>query len=132
MKRVFFIMVFIWGLSVAYAQQGKLTESEARGLVALALGKVARLPHFGLDRYDDPDARQFYVFEATAEHPRGGSPVIGHFAVNATTGAVWDLGVCQLIHSRVLSLTAAKVRKKHSVTDQEYRKLAAIKPCQPE
>lgn len=114
------------------ASRRDLSETEARSLVVVAVGKeIADLPHFGLDRYEDPEAVGFFVFEATADHPGGGSPVVGQFAVNKATGDVWRLGFCEKVHSSALYQAEAKVRKKIKITQQQLRRLASAAPCQP-
>lgn len=119
-------------LSLAGGARRDLTEAEARGLVAIAVGKeTAGLPQFGLDAYEDPAAAGFHVFEATAEHPRGGSPVIGQFAVNKATADVWRLGICERVHSKILQEAQASLRKKLRITHDELQRMSAKAPCQP-
>jgi len=109
-----------------------LTEAEARSLVVVALGKdVSGLPHFGLELNGDPSLVDFYVFDATADHPKGGSPVIGQFAVNKATGDVWRMGVCERVHSTPLAKTQRAIRRKVGMTGIEFRRLTTKAPCQP-
>jgi hypothetical protein len=114
------------------AEARELTQAEAKKLVTISLGeKVSSLPRFGLDPYEDKDAEGFYVFEATAQHPRGGSPVIGQFAVNKATGDVWRLGICERMSSVALIRERAVIRKRTGIRPDELNRLAAKAPCQP-
>lgn len=91
----------------------QLTVAEGRELVAAALGPDIRaLPRFRIDYDKNANLPGFYVFEATAEHPRQGSPFIGDFAVNRITAEVWRLGFCDNLKSEALMLLQETVRKR--------------------
>lgn len=128
-----FSTIIVWFLLlVGSALARDITEAEARRLVIVSLSeKVSTLPHFGLDTYKDQGAEGFYLFEATAEHPNGGSPVIGQFAVNRATGDVWRLGICERVRSGALAREQLAIRKKIRISQNEFQKLTAKAPCQP-
>jgi len=112
------------------AQARNLTEAEARSLVVVSLGKdVSSLPHFGLDLNRDPSVADFYVFDATADHPNGGSPVIGSFAVNKATGEVWELVICERVKSKPFINAQRAMRKKIGISKAEFRRLTTKTPC---
>jgi hypothetical protein len=114
------------------ARARNLTEAEARNLVVVSLGKdVSGLPHFGMDLNEDPTAADFYVFDATADHPNGGSPVIGQFAVYKATGDVWRMGICERAQSKSLANAQRAIRKKIGISQAEFRRLTTRAPCQP-
>jgi hypothetical protein len=126
------ILVSCFVLIGGTANARELTEAEAKRLVTTSLGeKVSSLPGFGLDLYQDKDAEGFYVFEATAQHPSGGSPVIGQFAVNKATGDVWRLGICERMSSAALIRERAVIGKRTGIRRDEMQRLAAKAPCQP-
>ena len=109
-----------------------LTDIEAQRLVVLSLGKkVSSLPHFGLNSYQDQSAADFYVFEATAEHPNSGSPVIGQFAVNKATGDIWKLGICERMRSDALARAQEAVRKKIGISLRQFQESTVKVPCRP-
>jgi hypothetical protein len=110
----------------------ELTDAEARELVVLSLDKgVSSLPRFGLDPYHGQSDADFYLYEATAQHPRGGSPVIGQFAVNKGTADVWRLCICKKLHSASLTRAQREIREKARVKTNEFQRLTVKAPCQP-
>lgn len=116
---------------VAAAKTRNLTEKEAKELVACPLGShIPTLPNFGLDAYNDPNAADFYLFEATASFGAGKSPIIGHYAVNRATGDVWEAVVCTRINSDALENLQEIVHKKIQLTREELRRLGAKSPCE--
>jgi hypothetical protein len=115
----------------ASARTRDLTDAEARALVMATLRPdIVSLPKFGLDPYAAPPPG-FYAFEATAEHPDRGSPVIGQFAVNRATGDVWRLVVCEKLDSTSLRQSQAALRKKIGLGPRELRRLSIKAPCEP-
>src|SRR6266849_6464997 len=67
----------------------------------------------------------FYVFEVQSSNPVA-SPIVGAFAVNSSTGDVWDVtGSCTLLTSRSLRKIQADIRKRFEFTPEEFRKLRA-------
>ena len=110
----------------------ELTEVEARELIAAALGPdISYLPHFGLEMYTNPEKSHFVLFEATAQNSKGGSPVIGHFAVNRATGNVWDLVVCKQRDSEALKRLQNDIRKRIRLGQNDLRRLSKEAPCEP-
>ena len=116
---------------VAVARTRDLTEKEAKELVALALDPAATtLPNFGLDTYEGPNAASFYFFEATANLGANKSPIIGHYAVNRSTGDVWEAVVCRRINSDALKNLQEIVRKRIQLSREELRRLGYKSPCE--
>lgn len=103
----------------------RLTLLEARQLVYKAVEPqgATKLPRFGLDYYKDDHFRDFYFFEATADHPGPGSGVLGHYGVDPRTGNVWDGVVCRELTSPSLRKLQQTVRTRIRLTEKEYRKL---------
>ncbi len=52
--------------------------------------KTKQLPQFGLEEYDDPARPRFFFYTAYWAGTEGGSVVAGQYAVDASTGDVWD------------------------------------------
>jgi hypothetical protein len=109
-----------------------ISEADAQRLVVAAVGEeVSRLPHFGVDPWVDQTIDGFYVFEVTAEYPRGGSPVVGQFAVDKIAGSVWRLGSCNRVESKALTRAQTAIRKRRGISDSELKRAAARRPCEP-
>ena len=115
------------------ARNRDLTVSEARDLIKAYLGTaVTQLPHFGLDRLDRSVPPKFYAFEATATTPGPeSSPVIGSFAVDRATGAVWQLVACEEVRSPGLVQLQNSIRKRIHLQAREAQRLAGRAPCSP-
>lgn len=123
-----FAIVFV--AAAGHAQS--ISQADAHALVAAAIGeKVSRLPHFGVDPWVDQTIEGFFVFEATADHPGGGSPVIGQFAVDKMTGAVWRLGSCNKLESKELTRAQAAIRKRRGIATSELKRAETRRPCEP-
>ncbi len=110
-----------------------LTEGEARELATMALPRFARaFPKLRLDAYEGyPGRPGFYWFEATAAVPDNASPVLGHFAVNQTTGDVWDSVSCERLTSPDLTKLQRRMRKRIHLSDRDLSRLSKLAPCEP-
>ncbi len=128
----------VWALllletqGVVQARTRDLNEAEGRELAITALDPSARrLPKLRLDVYQDPraPAPDFYQFEITWDNPNG-SPMIGHFAVNRSTGDVWKLVVCRRMDSADLKRLQRSMRKRIGLSPKQLRELGAKAPCE--
>jgi len=109
----------------------KLSEDEARELAIMALTPDARkLPDLSLAIEKGFGAPGFYWFEATAATPNA-SPVLGHFAVNQSTGDVWDPVWCKKLTSPDLTDLQRQMRKRIHLSDRDLRRLSKEAPCEP-
>ncbi len=90
---------------------------------ALESQGATKLPKFGLEHYKNDYFPDFCFFEASADHPGPGSGVVGHYAVDRSTGDVWDGVVCRELRSPGLENLQRTVRKRIGLTEKEYRKL---------
>lgn len=126
-------LVLTLSVNVASARNRDLNISEARELIKAYLSPaITRLPHFGLDRLERSESPRFYAFEATATIPGPeSSPVIGSFAVDRETGAVWQLVVCEEVHSASLARLQNSMRKRINLYPREVQGLAGRAPCSP-
>ena len=114
----------------AQARTRDLTESEARELVAAAVGVKARtLPGFGLESNNNANVPGFLKFDATFNNPHG-SPVLGFYAVNLVTGDVWKLVICRKLDSPELRRLRAVLHMQIQVTVQELREFTSKAPCE--
>jgi hypothetical protein len=72
----------------------------------------------------DPD---FYFFAATWPNPTG-SPIIGYFAVNPSTGDVWNAAGCERLTSRSVKKLQQSIRKRFHFKREEYTSLRSKRP----
>ena len=108
----------------------RLTVYEARNLVLAALpSKTTHLPKFGVDQYQDKNLPRFYFFEALWEGAPNGSAVIGHYAVDSSTGDVFSaITTCDEKSTPALRKLQAKVRLRIGLSDSEYHKIKTKGP----
>jgi hypothetical protein len=133
-RRLWAIFTVVAGLelSILSAADGPRTVSgdEARLLVLQALpSKTRQLPKFGLDQYQDPHFPQFYFFEATWAGVPNGSSVIGHYAVDSSTGDVWNAIQCEKEDTRALRKLQERIRLQIGLSDSEYQKMKRQGPA---
>lgn len=130
---VFNLALFLSISAVADSGYRKLTQAEARQLATMALPRFAReLPDLRLDANNGyPGVSGFYWFEATASVPDQTSPILGHFAVNQTTGDVWDPVSCRKVTSPDLRNLQARMRKRIGLADRDLAHLSKLAPCEP-
>lgn len=80
----------------------------------------------------DAEFQGFYFIHAEWDSPSSKSAAIGHFAVERTTGDVWDWVVCGEFNSPSLSAAQQALRKKIGLSDEEYKKIRKQGPfCEP-
>ena len=63
------------------------------------LKELGKNVNYSLDRFVKEPDRRFFWFEALGNFPsdQPGSAVIGNYAVDRRTGAVWDMTLCKRI-----------------------------------
>ena len=100
-----------------------VTILEAKRLVLLALTpEIAGLPGLSVDPYDMPDSPDFYFLEVRWQGRPGGSAVAGHFAVDKTTGDVWDaVAECTEISNSELRKVQLRLRASMGLTSSGYK-----------
>jgi hypothetical protein len=80
----------------------------------------------------DAEFQDFYFIHAEWDSPSGRHAAIGHFAVERTTGEVWDWVKCGQFTSPSLSVAQQTLRKRIGLTDSEYRQIRKPGPfCEP-
>jgi hypothetical protein len=125
------VVLFFAAQAPGLARTRDLTEAEARELAVKALTPEARgLPRLSLGPDAGLGTPGFYWFEATADNPNG-SPILGHFAVNRATGAVWDPVWCKELKSSEIKRLQAVLRKRIHLGRRELHGLEAKAPCEP-
>jgi hypothetical protein len=122
-----FVLLLVVGAGLGRAQspRQRISLREARQLAY----EVVKVHNPGADlinspRSFDPD---FYFFAATWPNPTG-SPIIGYFAVNPSTGDVWNSAGCEHLTSKRLERLQQDIRKRFHFSSEEYSKLRAKKP----
>ena len=98
---------------------------EAKDLVIQGLPSTTRhLPKFGLLQYEDRNFPQFYFFTAYWSGAPNGSVIIGHYAVDKSTGDVWDAVMeCDEISTPALRKLQAEIRRRIGLSDSGYQKI---------
>lgn len=71
----------------------------------------------------DAEFQDFYFIHAEWDSPGHSNEAIGHFAVERTTGDVWDWVRCGRFTSPSLTAAQQAFRKRIGLTDQEYQKI---------
>lgn len=109
-----------------------LSEDHARSLAVSTLTAAARrLPGIRFQEEKRPHPEGFYWFEITANTPNDVSPLLGYFAVNKTTGDVWNPVQCKRLTSSAIRRFQEQLRRKAKISDAEFRQIAATAPCWP-
>jgi hypothetical protein len=90
-----------------------------------------RLPSMRFDREKAPHPEGFYWFEVTANVRDGASPLLGYFAVNKTTGDVWNPVQCRKLASTAIRHLQEQLRQKGAISAAEFHRIADEAPCQP-
>ena len=105
--------------------------AEARNLVyaLLKADDWTKLRGFAIEPpYIMPDFPDFYIADVLWDN-RGGGAYIGHYAVERTTGDVWEYGACARYTSPPLTKLQETLRNRIGPTNagnQEVRKPAAF------
>lgn len=107
-------------------------EEEAHTLAVSTLTANARhLPGMHFDREKAPHPEGFYWFEVTANVPGEVSPLLGYFAVNKTTGDVWNFVQCRKLISTAIQHFQERLRQKEAISAADFQRIADEAPCQP-
>jgi hypothetical protein len=118
--------------SLAYSADRRRSVSveEAKTLVFEALpDKARRLPKLSVEGGLDPGYPGFYIFSVMWEGASNGSVVYGSYAVELSTGDVFDpMTECTEISTTGLGKLQAKVRARIGLSDAEYHKVKSKGP----
>jgi len=111
----------------------KMTVEQARALVMASLtAQQRRLPKVEADHFDDPDNPnpKFWIFTVTWEGlPKGGSVVVGTYAVDPYTGDVFvATSECDEVKNKRLEHLQTQVRAKIHLSQSEYQRLKTKGP----
>jgi len=80
----------------------------------------------------DAEYQDFYFIHAEWDSPSGRHAAIGHFAVERTTGDVWDWVKCGRFNSSSLTDAQQTLRKRIGLSDSEYQQIRKPGPfCEP-
>ena len=103
---------------------------EAATLVSAALpSKLRHLPKFGLEEYQDGHSPKFYFFTAYWAGAPNGSMVIGNYAVDSSTGDVWNaVTECDEQSTPALRKLQRTLRARIGLTDAEYKRIKSKGP----
>ena len=99
--------------------------------VSTLTAKARHLPGMRFDREKAPHPEGFYWFEVTANVPDDASPLLGYFAVNKTTGDVWNYVQCRRLTSTAIRHFQEELRQKGATSAAELQRIADEAPCQP-
>jgi len=107
-----------------------LSLEEAKKLVLEALPRKARsLPKLSLEGGLDSAYPGFYIFSAMWAGPPDGSVVIGSYAVDSSTGDVFDpASECTEISTPALRKLQEKLRSRIGLSDSAYQKIKGRGP----
>jgi len=118
----------------ALAQQPTphVSADQARQLVAKAIEPegATKLPHFGLEEIPDTKFPAFLFLQGLWDNPTG-SPVVGSYAVDRSTGDVWSAVVCREYKTRGLGSLQRKIRRSIGLSDSGYRRIKKAGPMCP-
>lgn len=131
MKAAWFSVALLALLApLALSETRTIPLEEARKLVQVALPTAARkLPGLTLvpDKCAQPPCR-CRTFDILWSNPTG-SPHYDFFTVDIRTGEVWISILCRRVSNRELRRMQREIRKRLSVTAEEYKQVLATPPC---
>ncbi len=131
---IFFLSDGLAGAAQSSPRVTKITAKEAKELVARALERqpVSRLPSFFLDQFNNDRFGDFYFFDGLWDNPSEGGASAESYAVDKSTGDVWDAIVCREFKSASLRKLQTTIRRLHGIRKLEYRRLRKLGPmCEP-
>ncbi len=112
-----------------------ITVNEAQDLVRALLKPDGWTKLRGFVLYQalfDAEFRDFYFIHAEWENPPKGHVPIGHFAVERTTGDVWDWVKCGRFNSPSLTAAQQLLRNRLGLSESDYQKIRKSGPfCEP-
>lgn len=117
------------------AARRAITVTEASQLVGALLKPDGWTKLRGFVLYQalfDAEFQDFYFIHAEWDSPSGRHAAIGHFAVERTTGEVWDWVKCGQFNSPSLAEAQQTVRRRIGLTDTEFQQMKKPGPfCEP-
>lgn len=126
------VLLFAANTGLGQKAAPAVSEEEAHTLAVSTLTANARhLPGMRFDREKAPHPEGFYWFEVTANVPDEASPLLGYFAVNKTTGDVWNYVQCRKLTSPAVRHFQEQLRQKGEISEAEFHRIAEQAPCQP-
>lgn len=119
----------------AFADRRTITVNEAQDLVRALLKPDGWTKLHGFVLYQalfDSEFQDFYFIHAEWDSPSGKHVPIGHFAVERTTGDVWDWVKCGQFNSASLAAAQQALRKRIGLSEQDYLRIKKRGPfCEP-
>jgi hypothetical protein len=133
-----FRIIILAALLCASAQSAPrrpITVKEASDLVRALLKPDGWTKLRGFVLYQalfDAEFQDFYFIHAEWDSPSTRHAAIGHFAVERSTGDVWDWVKCGEFNSPALSAAQQALRKQIGLSDAEYQQIRKPGPfCEP-
>ena len=109
-------------IAVAQTKQRIITVEDGRHLVYRSLQAEGFTHlHLAVDYYNVASLPGFYFFEVRYGTNPNGSSTVGHYAVEETTGEVWDAVTCAHYTSATLRKMQEDLRQRIRLTDDDRR-----------
>jgi hypothetical protein len=117
-------------VSATGQSRSKITSNQGRALVLASLTpKERQLPSLEAELYTDPSSSKFLFYTVTWAGTKGGSVVVGNYAVDPYTADVFSATVaCSEQKNKRLEALQARVRSTLHLTMTEYRKIKSKGP----
>jgi hypothetical protein len=117
------------------APRRTITVNEAQELIRALLKSDGWTKLHGFVLYQalfDAEFQDFYFIHAEWDSPKSRHTAIGHFAVERSTGEVWDWVRCGQFTSPSLTTAQQALRKHIDLSDSEYQQSRKPGPfCEP-
>jgi hypothetical protein len=129
-KACFLVIIGLaWGSRAHSADAATLSESQAHAILAAEMQRGVLADYVGVQIEFDSGAQlfgdDFYSYSAQNDHD-GHIDVIGYFAINKRTGAIWDAWACNPIHPKFD--TPVVKRTRNSLGKSAFLKLDKERP----
>jgi hypothetical protein len=112
------------GIAAAQTKQRTITVEDGRQLVYRSLQAEGFIHlRLAVDDYKVASLPGFYFFEVRYGTNPNGSSTVGHYAVEETTGEVWDAVTCAHYASPTLRKMQQDLRRRISLTDDDRRRV---------
>jgi hypothetical protein len=110
----------------------QVNADQARQLVAKAIEPegATKLPHFSLEESPNTKFPDFLFLQGLWDDPTG-SPVVGSYAVDRSTGDVWSGIVCREYQTPGLRSLQKEIRRSIGLSDSRYRRIKKPGPMCP-
>jgi hypothetical protein len=129
------LIVLLLCITLQGAPRRAITVTEAQELVRALLKPDGWTRLRGFVLYQalfESEFQDFYFIHAEWDSPKGRHESIGHFAVERSTGDVWDWVKCGTFNSPSLTTAQQAMRNRIGLTDAEYQKIRKRGPfCEP-